>query len=107
MKIINVIKRLQSNNQNYYSYELIFDSGDSIHLGLSLYKEIWIVFSEDTVKIDVLRKFYYEMLQNRNCKERLKFAMINPKDMIFMPSEMNQIQERLLRDKVRACKSPR
>ena len=95
MKIKKFNKRIESDNGGDYSYYLLLGNGKTIQLGINYMNEVWIVFTKDLHEVEKVRELFYDMLRSKECIERLKFILINPKDMIFMPSEMNPKQERL------------
>ena len=103
MEIKMIIKTTESND-TYYDYLLLLDNGELVNVGLSYSHKIWIFMSEDISKIEDLRMIYYKMLQSKECIDRIKFVFINPKDLIFIPSEMNDTQKWLAENLVRHFK---
>lgn len=92
MEIKKIIKKCKVCNEADYNYFLLFSHGNAVYLRINYMNKIWFVFSEDVHEVEKLRELFYQMLQSKECIDRLKFILIDPEDIIFMPSDMNLIK---------------
>lgn len=92
MKVVHTnhmkIKKITKNRSKVrldYCYLLMLEDGLLVDLGINRFYNGWVVFSKDVHDEEKLCKLFYQMLKSKECIDRLKFVMFNPKDIIFLP----------------------
>ncbi|MEX3746518.1 hypothetical protein [Lysinibacillus xylanilyticus] len=84
MKIKKVIKNKTDLRLDYY-YFLMLEDGRLVDIGVNRIYKVWVVFSKDVHDEEKLSQLFYQMLKSKECIDRLRFVMINPKDIMFLP----------------------
>jgi hypothetical protein len=85
MNIKTITKKTVA-DKKLFQYEIVLEDDNTVIVNLYFLKGEVLVES-DRLSIPQLKTLFGQMIKNKQCKDRLRFLMMNPKTFIFMPPD--------------------